>query len=259
MEIRVLASGSKGNIVSLISGNSHLLIDVGISFTRTKKKFEKYKIELESIDAIILTHEHKDHSSGLRVFLNNHPHVKVYLTKGTMDGLDKETKEAIENYTFIEPEISFKINDFEIYPMLISHDANEPIGVVAKSNGKKAIFITDTGYIHKDYFEVIKDADFYYLEANHDELMLMQTHKRPHHLKMRILGERGHLSNNEATKILNEVIQSKRPIWAVAHISEDCNTEEKIEMACVKNFDDPFKVKLIYTSQESSKVIKIWK
>lgn len=259
MEIRVLASGSKGNIVSLISGKSHLLIDIGISYTRTKKKFEEYKVDMESICAIILTHEHKDHSNGLRVFLKNHPNVVTYLTRGTMDGLDKETKEALENYIFIEPEKSFTINNLEIYPILISHDANEPIGVIAENNGKKAVFITDTGYVHKDYFNVIKDADFYYLEANHDELMLMQTHKRPHHLKMRILGERGHLSNNEATKLLNEVISKKRPIWAVAHISEDCNTEEKIEVACVKNFDDPFKVKLVYTSQESSEVIKIWK
>ncbi|MGI6787550.1 MAG: MBL fold metallo-hydrolase [Acholeplasmataceae bacterium] len=257
MEIRILASGSKGNIISLISGNCHLLIDVGISFTKTKQKFEKYKIDLSSIDGIILTHEHKDHSSGLRIFLKNYPNVPVFLTKGTMDGLDIETKSSIKNYQFVEPERYFAINQIQIYPMLVSHDANEPIGLVITNNGKKAVFITDTGYIHKDYFEVIKDADFYYLEANHDELMLMQTYKRPHHLKMRILSERGHLSNNEATKILNEVIINKRPIWAVAHISEDCNTREKIEMAVVKNFNDPFKAKLIYTSQESSKVIKI--
>ncbi|MGI6781247.1 MAG: MBL fold metallo-hydrolase [Acholeplasmataceae bacterium] len=257
MEIRILASGSKGNVISLISNGNHLLIDIGISFTKVKKKFEEYKLDLKSIDGIVLTHEHKDHSSGLRVFLSNHFDTKVYLTKGTMDGLDKDTKSSLENYIFIEPEVSFQIKSFKIYPILTSHDANEPIGLVITANDKKAVFITDTGYIHKDYFEVIQDADFYYLEANHDELMLMQTHKRPHHLKMRILSERGHLSNNEATKILNEVIINKRPIWAVAHISEDCNTYEKIEMAVVKNFDDPFKAKLVYTSQESSEVIKI--
>ena len=103
---------------------------------------------------------------------------------------------------------------------------------------------------------MIKDADFYYLEANHDELMLMQTHKRPHHLKMRILGERGHLSNNEATKLLNEVI-SKNVLFGRLRIYLKTVTLKKIEVACVKNFDDPFKVKLVYTSQESSEVIKI--
>lgn len=257
MEIRVLASGSKGNIISLISGDSHLLIDVGISYTKIKQKFNEYNINLSSVQNIILTHEHKDHTTGLRVFLNNHQHVQTYLTKGTMDGLDKLSKDSLKKYTHIIPENSFQIDDFTIFPLLVSHDANEPIGLVVSSNGKKAVFITDTGYFHHDYLEMIKGADFYYFESNHDELMLMQTPKRPHHLKMRILSERGHLSNNEATRVLNQVITDKPAIWAVAHISEDCNTIEKIEMAVVKNFDNPLKVKLVYTSQDSTEVIKI--
>ena len=259
MEIRVLASGSKGNILSLISGNSHLLIDVGISYTRINKKLKEHNLSPSSVNSIIITHEHRDHMSGLRVFLNRNPGVKVYLTKGTMDGLDKDTRAVITNFEFITSEVTFEIDNLSIYPMLISHDANEPIGLVIKTKDKKAVFVTDTGYIHKDYFPIISNADFYYLESNHDEIMLMETWKRPHHLKMRILSERGHLSNNEATRVLNDVIQTKKAVWAVAHISEDCNTHEKIEMAIVKNFDNPLKVRVVYTSQEMTEAIKIWK
>lgn len=260
MEIRILASGSKGNSISLISGNSHLLIDAGISYNRIKTRLQEQNISVDSITDIIITHEHRDHASGLRVFLNRHPSTNVHLTKGTMDGLDVATIESINNYNFITPEQIFKIDEFEIFPILLSHDANEPIGLIIYKDGKKLVFITDTGYVHKDYFPIIMDADFYYLESNHDEVMLMETYKRPHSLKMRILGERGHLSNNEAARILNEVItDGNRATWAVAHISEDCNTQEKIELAIVKHFNNPFKAKVIYTSQESNEVIKIWK
>lgn len=257
MEIRILASGSKGNAISLISGDSHLLIDVGISYSRIKKALEEQNIDVESVTDIILTHEHRDHMNGLRVFLNRHHQVKTHLTRGTMDGLDSKTTNSVLNYSFVTPGEKFTIDSFEIYPILISHDANEPIGLIIYKEGKKAVFITDTGYIHKDYFPLIMDADFYYVESNHDEVMLMETYKRPHNLKMRILGERGHLSNNEAARVLNQVIVNKKPTWAVAHISEDCNTQEKIEMAIIKHFSNPFKAKVVYTSQEANEVIKI--
>lgn len=257
MEIRVLASGSKGNIISLITDNKHILIDVGISFTKINKKLTEFNLKVQSVSHVILTHEHSDHTYGLRILSNKHKKFKLFLTRGTMDGINLETKKSINDYEFIYPEKEFMIDNISIYPILISHDANEPIGLVIKSNGKKAVFISDTGYIHKDYFDIISDADFYYLEANHDEIMLMQSRNRPHATKMRILGERGHLSNNDATRILNEVIKLKRPVWAIAHISEDCNSVEKIEQAIVKNFSNPFKTKVIYTSQESTEVIKV--
>lgn len=260
MEIRILASGSKGNIVSVITDNNHLLIDVGISYSRIKNKLMEHDLKPDSVKHVIITHEHRDHTSGLRVFLNNNDNVKIHLTKGTLDGIDEATKEVIKNYSFITPEASFNIGNVSIYPLSVSHDANEPVGLIIQSNGKKAVFITDTGYIHKDYFPLLKDADFYYLESNHDEVMLMESRFRPHSLKMRVLGERGHLSNNDATRVLNQVITNDNmPIWAVAHISEDCNTQEKIEEAIVKNFDHPFKAQIVYTSQENSEVIKLWK
>lgn len=259
MEIRILASGSKGNIISIVTENHHFLVDVGISYLQTRKKLKSYGLTVESVEAIILTHEHSDHTKGLRVFLKNNPGTKIYLTRGTMEGLDEETKEFVTNYEFIKADTEFSLLGVNIMPLETSHDAKESVGLVIRKGDKKAVFISDTGYIPRAYFEIISDADFYYLEANHDEVMLIESRKRPFHLKQRILSERGHLSNNDATIILNEIIKTKRPVWAVAHISEDCNAISEIEKAIVKNMDNPYKLEPVYTSQEALEVIKIWK
>lgn len=258
MKVDILASGSKGNLIALRTINYNILIDVGLSYRKTVEKLNEIDLNLEKIDYIFLTHEHTDHTKGLKLIVEKHPNIKVFLTKGTMDGLNGEIKNSITNYEFVEADNNYTVDSFNFYPMMMSHDAYEPVGYIFNIDDKKLVLVTDTGYLHESYYELIKNANLYILESNHDEYMLMHSPKRTHSLKMRILGEKGHLSNDQAAKIVNKVVDKTHiATWAVFHISEDCNEIEQIEKAIVKNLDNPFKINLVYTSQESAKTIEI--
>ncbi len=152
----------------------------------------------------------------------------------------------------------FEYGDLTIMPFSLSHDAAEPISYVFNSNNKKVVFLTDTGYVDHNYFDLLQNADLYILESNHDPEMLMNS-RRPFHLKRRIVSELGHLGNNEAAWLINEFIKERTTnvVWAVAHISEDCNSIYKIEESIVKIVNDPTKIEVVYTSQATNERIKL--
>lgn len=259
MEILILASGSKGNATIIKTKTSKILIDIGISFLSLNNKLKDKNHDINNVDTLFITHEHQDHIRGLKTLLNKKIIKNVYLTKGTFNSLPNEVRKLFPvNTNFIEADIKFNYQDLLVTPFLLSHDASEPIGYVIESNNKKAVFLTDTGYVDQSYFELLKNADMYLLEANHDPEMLMNS-RRPFHLKRRIVSEKGHLGNNEAAWLINEFIKERdeEVIWAVAHISEDCNTIYKIEEAIVKIVNDPTKLKVVYTSQETNGRIKL--
>lgn len=255
MEILILASGSKGNAISITNQNRHILVDVGISYQSLKNKLLIENINIDEIDSILITHEHYDHIRGLKQFLKQHPYVKIYLTKGTYDVIPNDIKKLITKYEFIKDLNNFEINNLTITPYMLSHDASEPVGFVINNETKKMVIATDTGYIDESYFDLLKNADLYILESNHCPKILMDS-RRPFHLKKRIIGEKGHLSNDEASWLINEFIKEKdEVIWAVAHISEECNTQLSIEKSIVKILDDPTKIILKMTSQETTEKI----
>lgn len=257
MEVNILASGSKGNSLLIKKNNTKILVDIGISYLLLNKKLKELNINVGLINHLLITHEHSDHIKGLKQLLIRHPYIKVYLTNGTYNSLENELKELLTNYIFIKTDESFIINDFNVNTFSLSHDANEPVGFVIKKENKKIVIATDTGYIDEKYFNLLKDANLYILESNHEPSLLMDS-RRPYYLKQRILGDKGHLSNHEAAWLVNHFIKDiDETIWAVSHISEDCNTTFHIEKAIVKNMEDPTKLKVIYTSQETVGNIKI--
>ncbi len=258
MKVDILASGSKGNLIALRTTNYNILIDVGLSYRKIVEKLSEIDLTLEKIDFLFLTHEHSDHTKGLKLIIEKHPKIKIFLTKGTLDGLNDEIKDLIKNFEFVKADQNYNVKDITFYPMMMSHDAYEPVGYIFYIDDKKIVLVTDTGYLHESYYDLIRNANLYILESNHDEHMLMHSPRRTHSLKMRILSEKGHLSNDQAAKIVNKVVDKNHfAIWALHHISEDCNKIEKIEKAIVKNLDNPFKINLVYTSQESSETIEI--
>lgn len=259
MEVIILASGSKGNATVIKTNGSKILIDIGISYTSFKKKTKESNVNIKEIEYLLITHEHGDHIRGLKRFIENHPNVKVYLTKGTFDAIEKDVLNLINNYEIIKANENYNINSVvTVDTYELSHDANEPIGFVINHNNKKAVIATDTGYIDEKYFDLLKNAHFYLLEANHEPSLLMDS-RRPYYLKQRITGIKGHLSNNEAAWLINNFIKDiNETIWAIAHISEDCNTNYNIEKAIVNIVEDPTKLKVVYTSQETSRKIKLW-
>ncbi len=248
LEVFILASGSKGNMTYLKVGHIRLMIDVGISYRRMQLKMASYEESLDDVDALLLTHEHQDHTMGLKMLLKHH-HIKcIYMTQGTYDGLKDDVKAIIGTFQIIKGDHPFLIEDIQISPFIVSHDANEPVAYVLERE-KKIVVLNDTGYVDESYYPLLTDADLYILEANHHPAMLMNS-PRPFLLKKRILSERGHLSNDDAAWLMNTFIKTKRAKWIVSHISEDCNSVLAIEEAIVNAFDDPTKVDIFYASKE---------
>lgn len=258
MEVTVLASGSKGNSTYINTGKTKILIDVGITYQNLVSKLKKIGVEIKDLDAILITHEHQDHIKGLKMLLKNEKIKQIYLSQGTKKFVDKENiSNNFSNYNCIKADQTFNINDIKIKTVMLSHDANEPIGFIIYANNKKTVLITDTGYVDQSYFSDLKNADLYILEANHDPELLMSS-RRPYHLKMRIISEKGHLSNDEASWLINHVVEDDyQTIWVVAHISEDCNTPYLFEKSLVKHINNPLKVNILYSSQETMETIKL--
>jgi len=256
VEVFILASGSKGNMAYLKVGDIKIFIDAGISYQKVKSKMTAYNENLYDVRTLLITHEHHDHTAGLKMLLKQGAIENIYLTKGTYNALPTDVVAFFERTHFIVADEPFHISDIKISPFMLSHDAAEPVGFVIENQYKKMVILTDTGYIDQSYHELLSNADLYLLEANHHPTKLMQS-ARPFLLKKRILGERGHLSNDDAAWLVNQFVKDKPSKWVVAHISEDCNTVLDIEEAIVQVFDDPTKIEIYYASQESLPGIKL--
>lgn len=260
MKVCVLASGSKGNSTYVESNGTRILIDVGISKKRLLEALDKNNIDNTRIDAILITHEHIDHVSGLQVVLK-HFKCKLFLTKLTYEAIkDKYSNFEYSDSVFITNNMSFDVNNIKIGSIPIFHDACDPVGFILEDMGKKIVYITDTGYIHQRYIDDIKDADAYVFECNHDPEILMNS-DRPYQTKMRILGNHGHLSNEDALYILGSVVGQNTKKVFYAHISEECNLFEIIDITRKRVFKsmciDDSNIKFIFTSQCCTKVEEI--
>ncbi len=248
MKVYILASGSKGNMTYLKVGHIKLFIDAGISYKRMLAKMSEYGEEISDVSYLLLTHEHHDHVMGMKTLLKNTSFKSVLMTQGTYDGLTDEVKQLIKHVTIVKSEVLTEIEHIKVTPFVISHDANEPVGYVIDGD-KKIVILYDTGYLDEAYYNLLKGADAYILEANHHPTLLMNS-PRPFLLKKRILSEKGHLSNDDASYLMNKFINGKVATWFVSHISEDCNNVLSIEESIVKAFDDPTKVIVYYATKE---------
>jgi phosphoribosyl 1,2-cyclic phosphodiesterase len=256
VEVFVMASGSKGNMTYLKVGDIKVFLDAGISFQKMKKKMQEYNENIYDVNTLLITHEHGDHVFGLKMLMKQGAIENVYLTQGTYDSLPVDIVNLFVNTHIIKIDEPFYIQDLKINPFMISHDAKEPVGFVIENDVHKMVLLTDTGYLDQSYYDLLSDADLYILEANHNPFTLFQS-ARPFLLKKRIVSEKGHLSNEDAARLMNIFIKNKVSKWVVAHISEDCNSVEDIEVAIVKEFDDPTKVIVYYASQDGLPVIKL--
>lgn len=221
MKFSVLASGSRGNSSYIGTKEINILVDLGISATKTCNKLKTLGIDPTSIQAVIITHTHVDHINGLRVFLKKY-HPTLYLTKVMYKEL--KTMMDISNYQLIEND--FTINDLSVHIFKTSHDTEDSNGYVFEANGKSIVYITDTGYINIKYHKELCNKNYYIMESNHDVELLMHG-KYPYHLKQRILSDRGHLSNKDSAYYLSKFVGSNTEGIVLIHLSEENNTEEK--------------------------------
>lgn len=210
IQFTLLASGSKGNCCIISNGDAKIVIDCGTTKTYLKKCFQKLNVSLNDIDGLLITHSHSDHIAALSLFED----VKTY-----------SVKELKENTHFVTPFERFYIKDFMIEVLPLSHDSDDCVGFIIYTKNEKLVYITDTGYVREDVKGYIRNADYYIFESNHDLEMLLNT-RRPLYIKQRILGDCGHLCNEDSARILSEVISEKTKEVVLAHISEEANTPE---------------------------------
>ena len=219
MKVSVLSSGSKGNCTYIETINHKILIDIGTSSLYVEKSLKSIGVNPEDIDIILITHAHIDHVGGLRVFTKKYNPL-VYISNKIL----KESNLKIENVSS-EEEIIID-SDIKIRSIRLSHDVTDIKGYVIEEDNESMVYITDTGYINEKNFEYIKNKNLYVFESNHDVEMLMNNPKYPHHTKIRILSDKGHLSNKDSAYYLTKLIGNDTHHIILAHLSEQNNSEE---------------------------------
>ena len=219
MKISVLSSGSKGNCTYVETSNHRILIDIGTSALYVEKSLKSIGVDPSEIDIILVTHAHIDHVGGLRVFTKKY-HPLVYIS----DKILKEANLSIEN---VSNEECIDINsDIKIKSIRLSHDVTDIKGYIIEEDNSSMVYITDTGYINEKNFNDIVNKNLYVFESNHDVEKLMNNPRYPHHTKIRILSDKGHLSNKDSAYYLSRLIGSNTKYIVLAHLSEQNNTEE---------------------------------
>lgn len=247
MKITVFSSGSSGNSTLIRTSKFNIIVDLGLSKKCITENLQKVGLTLSDIDYVFITHEHSDHIKAFPQFLRL-DNIKIFISKGTLDyiykfNFNKENNicelinKRLEQNTILLYEKKdesilyhpIELEDLRIDILPLFHDALEPVGFLFKENTTKLTYITDTGYIHKDIMPIIKNSDCYLLESNHDPEILMHS-ERPYPLKIRILSDHGHLSNEKSMVCLADSMGEKTKLVMHAHVSQECNLDEMIEM-----------------------------
>jgi len=204
-----------------------VLIDAGISGKRVEAGLAQIGLTGHDIDGILVTHEHSDHISGLGVLCRRY-HTPIYATRRTLGALMQTgSLGKIDPSLLVEVEAdeSFTIKDLTVNPMHISHDAADPVAYRFSYGKKRAAICTDLGVYNEYTVECLKGMDVLLLEANHDVNML-QVGSYPYPLKQRILGKRGHLSNENAGRLLGRVLHDDLKKVVLGHLSKENNLPE---------------------------------
>ncbi len=275
MRIKMLASGSTGNCCYIETNDSKMLIDCGISKKQIDYELLQLDVLFSDINAIFITHEHEDHIRSLGAVLRK-SNITCYMTNGTYQAIINgknvslatllQTKRdlgslillnRLENSILYE---SFSLNNTLINVLPTFHDASESVGFKINYDNHSIVYITDTGYVHNNLFEMINNADCYVLEFNHDPQVLMAS-DRTYALKMRILSDHGHLSNEDAAVVLAKVMGDKTKLVFYAHISQECNLTQIIDLTRKKVMDDlgvdTSNVKFVVTSPIATEVFDL--
>lgn len=227
ISICALSSGSSGNCILIRSGGCAVLLDCGITGKAVENELAHAGISPDKLDAIIVTHEHIDHISGVGVMCRRYK-IPVYATLGTwkamINSIGKIDPALIR---YIAAEVPFEISGVKFYPFETSHDAAESIGLIFSSGEKHGAVATDLGTVTKHIFDLLSPCSIALLEANHDERMLMSG-PYPQHLKNRILSDLGHLSNRICGALCAKLVKEGRLRQIIlGHLSNDNNTPRK--------------------------------
>lgn len=219
MRFSVLSSGSKANCTIVEAASTRILIDCGLSARSVEERLSGTGIRPDSIDGIIVTHEHSDHIMGISVFSRRY-RIPVYANRATAKFLRKVY--AIEKFVTGE---TFWVGAIQIYPFSIAHDASDPVGFELRAAGLKFAHVTDLGRVTPQVEDALRGASACVLESNHDQQMLRAC-SYPEELKQRIASSHGHLSNDTAATLVAGLLHSDLQHIVLGHLSENSNTPE---------------------------------
>lgn len=225
LRFTILGSGSSGNCALVESPETRLLIDAGFSARQIAKRLESVGIGLKDVHAILLTHEHSDHTAGLRVLCCSH-NLPLYCNRPTAECI-RGALAGFSGWRLFTTGDQLTIGDLSIETFPIPHDASDPVGFVIGHGDARVGFLTDLGYATELVIERVRRCQAILLEANHDPELLQNDSRRPWSVKQRILSRHGHLSNEGAAGLVRRVIHPNLTHLFLGHLSSDCNTPER--------------------------------
>jgi phosphoribosyl 1,2-cyclic phosphodiesterase len=223
MRFASLGSGSEGNGLLVEAGGTRVLADCGFGLADTIARLARLGIEPESIDAVLVTHEHSDHVGGVARFARKYSK-PVWLTYGTLQA-STATLAGIDDLQVFDCHQRFAIGAIEIEPYTVPHDAREPSQFVFGDGAVRLGLLTDAGSLTAHMQSVLSGLDALVLECNHDAAMLRDG-RYPEKLKQRIAGRFGHLSNDSAAELLSTLDRSRLKHVIAAHLSHENNRPE---------------------------------
>lgn len=226
LEFCSLNSGSNGNVSYVAAGNTRLLIDAGLPGRSIVGMLEQIRVLPETIDGILVTHEHLDHVRGVGV-LSRKYHIPVYANEATWQAMYRTVGDVPPHLRRVfESESDFYVGDIGVFSIPISHDTVEPVAFRLYAGGRSVAVATDMGRVSKQVLRYLAGTDLLLLESNHDPDMLRHNHRYPEALKRRILGSHGHLSNLSCAETLLSLHETGVRQALLGHLSQDNNTPE---------------------------------
>lgn len=218
MRFAYLGSGSRGNAALIQAGHTTLMLDCGFSLAETERRLQRLGVEPAGLTAIIVTHEHTDHLSGVARLARKY-RLPVWMTRGTRAAW---ADAAVQTVEFCCAHTPFVLGDLELFPYPVPHDAREPCQFVFSDGNRRVGVLSDTGHITPHIGASLSGCDALLLECNHDPDLLAKG-PYPEHLKARVGGPLGHLSNEQAAALLHEIRHDRLQHMVIAHISETNN------------------------------------
>jgi len=220
----ILGSGSNGNCTYLETNETRLLIDAGLSGKQIRQRLLTIGRAPEDLHGILITHEHFDHISGLTV-LAAKLRIPVYCNRLTREAVEA-TIESQMVFRIFETGARFAVGDVEVETFSVPHDAYDPVGFLIHTGAGRIGFLTDLGYATKLIVQRVRTANVLLLETNHDLKLLQDDPHRPWSVKQRILSRHGHLSNDAAAEVAEQIVSADLNRLYLGHLSSDCNRPE---------------------------------
>ncbi len=225
----VLASGSTGNAIYIETPKQRLLVDAGLSGKKIEKLFEEASLDPNKLDGILVSHEHSDHIKGVGILARRYG-LPVYANEKTWQAMAAGVGAIPTGQKFtLEKGRLLPFGDLDVDSFSVSHDAADPMFFSFMHGGKKLTILTDTGYVSDRMLGAAEEADVLIFEANHDVGMLRMG-RYPWNVKRRILGDEGHVSNEDAAMALADIVRRKKADVYLAHLSKDNNMKDLARM-----------------------------